>query len=116
MSEFRSALKAYNLEKVLAADRNSGCLVIDVGHDENGQSIPSHAHVIERVDHVLHYARAAAFAATKLYIVGDWNLTPIDSGGELDEEAQETKVGSAHISERTRAKSDRPVFLIQANF
>ncbi|KAH5270076.1 hypothetical protein HBI71_064910 [Parastagonospora nodorum] len=91
MSEFRSALKAYNLEKALAADRNSGCLVIDVGHDENGHSIPSHAHVIERVDHVLHYARAAAFAATKLYIVGDWNLTPIDSGDELDEEAKETK-------------------------
>lgn len=99
MSEFRSALRAYSLEKALDTDRGADCLVIDVGRDESGQSVPSLAHITERVDHVLHHARAAAFAATKLYIIGDWNLTPIDSGDTLDEEAKETKASAAHVFE-----------------
>jgi len=115
MSEFRSALRAYDLERALATDRGTDCLVIDVGRDDSGQSVPSLAHVVECVDHVLHHARAVAFAATKLYIIGDWNLTPIDSEEALDEEAKETKASAAHIFEHTRANTYRPAFCTQAN-
>jgi hypothetical protein len=98
MSEFKSALKAYDLQKALAADHGVDCLVIDVGRDDNGQSVPSLAHVIERVDHVLHHARASAFAATKLYVVGEWNLTPTMNIDKVDAGAKELKVGLSSCS------------------
>jgi hypothetical protein len=75
MSEFRSALKAYDLEFALATDRGDRCIVIDVGHDEKGQSVPSLDQVIEQVHQHIQHVHTPTFAATKLYVIGAWNLT-----------------------------------------
>jgi hypothetical protein len=94
MSDFKSALKAFDLEKALAADRGKDCLIIDVGRNENGQSLSSHVHAIEQVDQHLQQARAFAFAATRLYIIGEWNLTPHEHEDGANEKVKETKVSA----------------------
>jgi hypothetical protein len=76
MGEFKSALKPYDVEAALAGDRGEDCLVIDVGRDEAGRAIPSLKHVSEQVERYLQHARSSTFAATKLYLIGKWNLTP----------------------------------------
>jgi hypothetical protein len=75
MSEFKSALKTFDLEAALATDRGEDCLIIDVGTDKNGHSVASLRHIAEQVDHYVHSARAKTFRTTKLYIIGRWNLT-----------------------------------------
>jgi hypothetical protein len=75
MNEFRSALKAYDLESALDSDRGDRCIVIDVGRDEKGQSVPSLDRVVEQVHQHIQHVQTPTFAATKLYVVGAWNLT-----------------------------------------
>jgi hypothetical protein len=77
MIEFKSALEPYNLEVALEADRGKGCLVVDVGRDEDGQSVASLQQIIKQVHRHVHHAYAPHLPATKLYIIGDWNLTPL---------------------------------------
>jgi hypothetical protein len=93
MSEFTSALKPYDLETALAADRGEDCLIIDVGTDKNGHPVASLKHVAEQVDHYVHPARAQTFAATKLYIIGRWDPTPSGPPAELESKSTEIKVG-----------------------
>jgi acyl-coenzyme A synthetase/AMP-(fatty) acid ligase len=82
MSDFKSALEPFNLEAALWADRGGGCLVVDVsGRTEHGQYVASLKQVTEQVDYYLHHANAPTFAATKLYVVGDWT-----SVGEAEDE------------------------------
>jgi hypothetical protein len=94
MGEFKSALKPYNLKAALAADRGEDCLVINAGQDETGRAIPSLKHVSEQVERYLHHARPSTFAATKLYLIGTWNLTPpeVELGTESTEGEIEVSV------------------------
>jgi hypothetical protein len=77
MSEFQSALKPYNLEAALAADRGDDCLIFDVGHDASGQSVASLGEVIAKVENYLDVPNVVV-SATKLYVVGKWKLTPTE--------------------------------------
>ncbi|KAF2031288.1 hypothetical protein EK21DRAFT_63436 [Setomelanomma holmii] len=86
MSDFEWALEPYNLEAALEADRGDDCLIIDIRGDVHGLE-GSLKYITARVDYYLHYAEAPAFAATKLYVVGDWipALSMIDEDEEIDE-------------------------------
>jgi hypothetical protein len=84
MSEFKSALKPYDLWAALAADRGEDCLIINVGRDKEGSAVASLKHVSEQVDHYIHHAQAPTFAATKLYIVGSWNSPPPENVAEAE--------------------------------
>jgi hypothetical protein len=95
MGEFKSALKAYDLDKALAADSGIDCLIIDVGRDETGQVVPSLARVIERVDHLLHHSN---LTVDKLYIIGKWNQTPCEHENKADSGVEELKAG---VSQRS---------------
>jgi hypothetical protein len=86
MSEFKSALKPYDLEAALAADRGDDCLIIDVDTDKNGHSVASLRHVAEQVDHYVQPTCTKTLAATKLYIIGRWNLTQPGSSAEAESE------------------------------
>jgi hypothetical protein len=98
MSEFRSALKAYDLESALASDRGDRCIVIDVGHDGKGQSVCSLHRVLEQVHQHLQHVHTPTFAATKLYIIGTWSPSP--SEAEAMSETAEVSVSSNTCLER----------------
>jgi hypothetical protein len=98
MSEFRSALKAYDLESALASDRGDRCIVINVGHDEKGQSACSLRRVLEQVHQHLQHVHTPTSAATKLYIIGTWSPTP--SEAEAMSEAAEVSASSNPCLER----------------
>ncbi|KAF1913972.1 hypothetical protein BDU57DRAFT_558891 [Ampelomyces quisqualis] len=91
MSEFKTALKAYDLDVALALDRSDPCLVIDVAHNESGQLVPSLQRVIEQVDKYFHDSHAPTFTATKLYVIGQWNLTTTELQGEALPEVESIK-------------------------
>lgn len=109
MSEFKSALRTYDLDKALAADRGDDCLVIDVGHNENGEAVPSLQRIVRQVNHHVHNAPALAFAATKLYIIGKWILTPSQGGFEVeaDEGGKKTEASAPHIFCPAQARETR---------
>ncbi|KAL5119518.1 hypothetical protein ACEQ8H_002583 [Pleosporales sp. CAS-2024a] len=89
MSEFRSALRDYDLERALVVDCGSDCVVVNVGRDEHGQQVASLAHVIEQVEHITHHTRDAAFTATKFYVIGEWTLTPDSTERKVDNDSEE---------------------------
>jgi hypothetical protein len=95
MSEFKSALKPYDLEAALATDRGDDCLVLDVGYDENGEPVASLGHVVDQVEHYVAHVDDPIFSATKLYIVGAWNLTPTELKDETDTEANDIEASDA---------------------
>jgi hypothetical protein len=92
MSEFKSALRAYDLDKALAADRGADCLIIEVGRNERGEAVASLQRVADQVDHYIHDVPGSAFAATKLYIIGKWTLIPNVSEEETGGEVRDTEV------------------------
>jgi LPS O-antigen subunit length determinant protein (WzzB/FepE family) len=92
MSEFQSALKPYDLDASLAADRGDDCFVVDVGRDESGQPVASLQHVVDTVENYIAQANDSVFSATKLYIVGEWNLTTNQAQDELDSNEEVIKV------------------------
>jgi hypothetical protein len=92
MSELKSALKPYDIEAALVVDRGEDCLIIDVGTDKNGHSVASLRHVAEQVDHYVHPTCTKTLAATKLYIIGRWNLTQPGSSAESESEKIVTQV------------------------
>jgi hypothetical protein len=92
MSEFKAALKPYSLEAALAADRGDDCIVVDIGCGENEHFVPSFERVVEHVDQYIKHPHSSTFAATKLYVIGDWNLTPHEAGEGIDPEAKGIEV------------------------
>jgi hypothetical protein len=92
MSEFKTALKPYILDAALAADRGQSCLVIDVAQDQRGQLVPSLQNVVEQVNAYFHETNVPTFAATKLYVIGQWNLTPAEVQDEALPGAESMKV------------------------
>ncbi|CAO2657193.1 Nn.00g033190.m01.CDS01 [Neocucurbitaria sp. VM-36] len=76
MNEIKANLKLYCLEAALAGDRadNNDCFVLDVGRDDEGKTITSLSHVIEKVDDYLINVYELVVPIAKLYIVGDWSL------------------------------------------
>lgn len=91
MSEFKLALKPYDLKTALATDRGEDCLVLDVSHDENSQPVASFKHVVDTVEHYVAQVDGPVFLASKLYVVGEWILTPPKVNGAdklLEEEIE----------------------------
>jgi hypothetical protein len=94
MSEFKKALKPYNLEVALAEDRGKDCLVVDIGRDEDGQSVTSLQQIIKQDHRHDHHAYTPHFAATKLYIIGDWNLTPLTMEDVISSDVNKNEVSN----------------------
>jgi hypothetical protein len=94
MTEFKSALRPYDLEKALTADRGGDCLVIDVGRNDKGEIISSLQRVTEEVDHFIQHAPTTTFAAKKLYIIGKWNLTPAEVNDEAESQPKKIEVSA----------------------
>jgi hypothetical protein len=92
MADLKSALRPYDLKKALAADRGGDCLVIDVGRNDKGETVPSLQWVTEEVDHFIQHALTPTFAAKKLYIIGEWNLTPAEVNDEAASQAEKIEV------------------------
>jgi len=98
MSEFKSALKPYDLEAVLAADRGDDCLILDVGRNESGQAVASLKHVVDTVERYIAQVDDPIFSATKLYIVGDWKRSPTQSRKDMDSDNLEPKVSNQIVT------------------
>ena len=98
MSEFKSALKPYDLDAALAADRGDDCLILDVGHNESGQAVASLKHVVDTVERYIAQVDDPVFSATKLYVVGDWKRSPTQSKNEIDSDDLEPKVSNRIVA------------------
>ncbi|KAF2823469.1 hypothetical protein CC86DRAFT_396240 [Ophiobolus disseminans] len=92
--EYELERKAYDLDLALAADGGDDCLVLDVGHNENGEPVASLKHVVDKVERYIAQAVNMVLPATKLYVIGDWKLTPT-------EVKDENGTGTEDIQERT---------------
>jgi hypothetical protein len=104
MSEFKAALKPYNLDAALTLDRGDDCLVLDVAHNETGQLVSSLQRVVEQVNEFFHNTDAPTFAVTKLYVVGKWNLPPEEMHDEAASGVENIKVSISRIAITRRAK------------
>lgn len=86
MADLKANLGMYTLKQALEADRpTSGCFVLDVGHDEEGNPVKSLKHVIEVVDEYLVNVGNLSSPFTKLYVIGDWNITLGDDIVKLED-------------------------------
>lgn len=75
-------LGPYGIKAVCAADRaeDKSHLLIDVGRDSIGRAVPSLERLKRKVNNCRVTDNKAMFAATKLYIVGGWNLAEPNEG------------------------------------
>jgi hypothetical protein len=99
MSEFKSALKPYDLDTALATDRGEDCLIINVGRDEGGQSVASLKQVSDAVERYVNDEPELVSSATKLYVVGEWNLTPYAATTDA-ESKDDAAIGDADATAR----------------
>jgi hypothetical protein len=72
----------YSIKAACAADRAKGTshMFVDVGRDSIGCAVPSLERLKRKVNKCMVTDKKAMFAATKLYIVGDWNLAEPNGG------------------------------------
>jgi hypothetical protein len=91
MSEFKSALKPYDLDPALATDRGEDCLVINVGRNDTGHLIASLKQVTDLVESYLNDKPELVLSATKLYVIGKWNLMPCST----TESKEDAAIGDA---------------------
>ncbi|KAF2132391.1 hypothetical protein P153DRAFT_285814 [Dothidotthia symphoricarpi CBS 119687] len=78
MANFKAHLSPYYLEAALAEDRRDihRPLIIDVDRNDMGKSAPSLELIKGKINDCLLDIQARASTATKLYVIGGWNLTP----------------------------------------
>lgn len=85
MAELKANLGPYRLKVALEADRQgANCFVLDVGHDEDGNQVASLDHVNEIVYKYISNIENLYQPTTKLYVVGDWNVTPKEERPETE--------------------------------
>jgi hypothetical protein len=101
MGDFKSALASYHLQAALAADSDINCLIIDVGCNVDGQPVPSSKHVEDQVNYYLQHDHAPELAATKLYVIGKWNLT-LSSTQETDSGSIDTKASPPYLTSKAQ--------------
>ncbi|KAF2632668.1 hypothetical protein BU25DRAFT_417273 [Macroventuria anomochaeta] len=109
MSKLEELLRPHSIEAVCAADRADGksYILIDVGRDSKGRAVPSLERLKRKVDKCLVTDKKHVFAATKLYIIGDWNAAePGEGQNERKKtlaDAQEWKDGVDAIRDLIKA-------------
>jgi hypothetical protein len=91
MAELKVNLGSYKLENALAQDRTdkSGCFILDVGRNREGNSVASLPQVIEMVDDYTVNVHDRLEPVTKLYIIGDWKFAGQKKTDTADEEGPE---------------------------
>lgn len=100
MTELKANLSPYYLEAALATDSGTqnDCYVLDVGRNENGTSVASLRHLNGKVADYVLTVHDLIVPITKLYVIGDWNLSSSAQGYAKLEGGEEGRHEEVRVS------------------